>query len=181
MTEREQKAEGEPDLEYVDLVAHPELEPDLGPTPESIAQGAEPDDALYIDRGWLPDAPEPPDPLDAGYAAIQAWRAEQALGAPREPQPGMEPSDLGQSEPTPYELWISDDPEVTWADIQPGEREFCAQDAANYPERERLAGEAAAARMAELEQQAAERGLDVFGGPLPTAQARDPDPELEAG
>jgi hypothetical protein len=35
----------DPDLECVDLVARPELEPDLGPTPESIEQGAEPDDA----------------------------------------------------------------------------------------------------------------------------------------
>jgi hypothetical protein len=82
-----------------------------------------------------------------------------------------------QAEPTPYELGITDDPEVGWADIQPGEREFCAQDAASYPERERQAGEADAARMAELERQAAELGLDVFGGPLPDAQAR----ELEAG
>ena len=79
----------------------------------------------------------------------------------------------------PYDLGISDDPEVGWADIQPGEREFCAQDAANYPERERLAGEAAAARMDELERQAAERGLDVFGGPLPDARVLDPEPEPE--
>jgi hypothetical protein len=96
-----------------------------------------------------------------------------------EPAPELEPSDLGRFEPSPYDLGISDDPEVGWADIQPGEREFCAQDAANYPERERLAGEAAAARMDELERQAAERGLDVFGGPLPDAQVPDPEPEPE--
>ena len=96
-----------------------------------------------------------------------------------EPAPELEPSDLGRFEPSPYDLGISDDPEVGWADIQPGEREFCAQDAANYPERERLSGEAAAARMAELEQQAAERGLDVFGGPLPDARVLDPEPEPE--
>ena len=39
-------------------------------------------------------------------------------------------------------------------------------------------GEAAAARMAELEQQAAELGLDVFGGPLADAQAPEPEAEL---
>jgi hypothetical protein len=38
--------------------------PDLGPTPEAAERGGEPADALYIDRGWPPDAPEPPDPLD---------------------------------------------------------------------------------------------------------------------
>jgi hypothetical protein len=99
------------------------------------------------------------------------------MNAP-EPEPELEPSDLGRFEPTPYDLGISDDPEVGWADIQPGEREFSAQDAASYPERERQAGEAAAARMAELEQQAAEAGLDVFGGPLADAQAPEPEAEL---
>ena len=72
-----------------------------------------------------------------------------------------------------------------WADVQPGEREFCAQAAASYPEYEREAGAAAAARMAELEQQAAELGLDVFGGPLPDAQeelalAAEAEAELDA-
>jgi hypothetical protein len=33
--------------------------------------------------------------------------------------------------------------------------------------------------MDELERQAAERGLDVFGGPLPDAQVPDPEPEPE--
>src|SRR5580698_6301588 len=98
------------------------------------------------------------------------------MNAP-EPQAEMEASDFGRFEPTPYDLGISDDPEVGWADIQPGEREFCAQDAASYPERERWMGEAAAARMAELEQQAAELGLDVFGDPLPDARVPEPEPE----
>jgi hypothetical protein len=43
-------AKPDPDQEYVDLVAHPELEPDLGPTKESIEQGAEPDDAWHGPR-----------------------------------------------------------------------------------------------------------------------------------
>ncbi len=94
-----------------------------------------------------------------------------------DPQADLEPSDFGRFEPSPYDLGITDDPEVGWADIQPGEREFCAQDAASYPEHERQAAETAAARMAELEQQAAGLGLDVFGDPLPDAQA----PEPEAG
>ena len=98
------------------------------------------------------------------------------MNAP-EPEPELEPSDLGRFEPSPYDLFISDDPEVGWADIQPGEREFCEQQAASYPEHERRIGEAAAARMAELEQRAAELGLDVFGGPLPGVQ--DPEPEAE--
>jgi hypothetical protein len=83
-----------------------------------------------------------------------------------------------EAEPTPYELGITDDPELGWADVQPGEREFCAQAALSYPEHERRMGEAAAARMAELERQAAEVGLDVFGGPLPDAQAREPEAGL---
>jgi hypothetical protein len=98
-----------------------------------------------------------------------------------EPAPELEPTDLGHFEPSPYDLGITDDPEVGWADIQPGEREFCAQDATSYPEHERQMGEAAAARMAELEQQAAELGRDVFGDPLPDAQVLDPEPEPEAG
>ena len=95
-----------------------------------------------------------------------------------EPQAEMEASDFGHFEPTPYDLGISDDPELGWADVQPGEREFCPQAAASYPEHERRIGEAAAARMAELEQHAAELGLDVFGGPLPDAQAPEPEAEL---
>jgi hypothetical protein len=84
-------AEAEPDPEYVDLVAHPELEPDLGPTPESIAQGAEPDDALYIDREWAPDPPEVEDELDTAYGAAQARRQlAEALAAAREPDPELE-------------------------------------------------------------------------------------------
>jgi hypothetical protein len=99
------------------------------------------------------------------------------MNAP-EPQAEMEASDFGRFEPTPYDLGITDDPELGWADVQPGEREFCAQDAASYPEREREAGEAAAARMDELERQAAELGVDVFGGPLPDAQAQEPEAGL---
>jgi hypothetical protein len=82
-------AEAEPDPEYVDLAAHPELEPDLGPTPESIAHGAEPDDALYIDREWAPDPPEVE--LDTAYGAAQARRQlAEALAAAREPDPELE-------------------------------------------------------------------------------------------
>jgi hypothetical protein len=99
------------------------------------------------------------------------------MNAP-EPEAEMEASDLGRFEPTPYDLGISDDPELGWADTQPGEREFCAQAAASYPEYEREAGEAAAARTDELERQAAELGLDVFDGVLPDAQA--PGPEADA-
>ncbi len=95
-----------------------------------------------------------------------------------EPQAELEPSDLGRFEPTPYDLGITDDPDLRWADVQPGEREFCAQDAAIWPERERLAGEAAAARADELERQAAELGVDLFGDPLPDAQAQEPEAGL---
>ncbi len=101
-----------------------------------------------------------------------------------EPQADMEASDFGRFEPTPYDMGISDDPDLRWADVQPGEQEFCAQDAASYPEHERLAGEAAAARADELERQAAELGRDMFGGPLPDARiALDvvARPEPEAG
>jgi hypothetical protein len=64
----------------------PEPEPDLGPSKESIENGAEPADALYIDRGWLPDPPEPADPLDTAYGAAQARRQlAEALAA--EPAP----------------------------------------------------------------------------------------------
>jgi hypothetical protein len=84
-------AEAEPDLEYVDLVAHPELEPDLGPTLESIEQGAQPDDAPYIDHGFLPDGPEVEDVLDTAYGAAQARRQlAAALAAAREPEPDPE-------------------------------------------------------------------------------------------
>jgi hypothetical protein len=34
-----------------------------------------------------------------------------------------EPADLGRFEPTPYDLGITDDPEVTWADVQPAGNE----------------------------------------------------------
>ena len=35
-----------------------------------------------------------------------------------EPRPELEASDPGRFEPTPYDLGISDDPEVTWPEIQ---------------------------------------------------------------
>ena len=104
----------------------------------------------------------------------------------------MEASDFSRFESTPYDLGITDDPDLGWADVQPGEREFCAQDAAIWPERERLKAEADAARIAELERLAAELGLDVFGDPLPDrpvpytltpraeAELAGPEPEPEA-
>jgi hypothetical protein len=38
-----------------------------------------------------------------------------------EPHPEPEASDLGRFEPTPYDLGISDDPEVTWSDLLSGQ------------------------------------------------------------
>ena len=103
-----------------------------------------------------------------------------------EPVGHSEISGLFYSGLTPYELYVSDDPETQWLDLQPGEREFYAAQAARYPDYEREQGEATAARMAELERQAAEHGVDVFGDPLPQAarpapqpQAADPEPEAE--
>ena len=69
-----------------------EPEPDLGLTAEAIENGAEPDDALYIDRGWVPDAPEVADELDTAYGATQARRhLAEALATAREPRPDPEP------------------------------------------------------------------------------------------
>jgi hypothetical protein len=69
-----------------------EPEPDLGPTPEAVEKGAEPDDALYIDRGWVPDPPEAADELDTAYGAAQARRQlAEALAAYRELQAEPEP------------------------------------------------------------------------------------------
>jgi hypothetical protein len=122
--------------------------------------------------------------------ARQQTRAAFRLAGDREPEP--EASDLGRFEPTPYDLGITGDPDLGWADVQPGAREFCAQDADIWPERERLKAEADAARMDELERQAAELGLDVFGDPLPgrpvpytltpqaEAELAAPEPEPEA-
>jgi hypothetical protein len=68
------------------------LEPDLGLTAEAVEQGAEPDNALYIDRGWAPDPPEAADELDAAYGAAQARRQlAEALAAASEPEPEPEP------------------------------------------------------------------------------------------
>jgi hypothetical protein len=69
----------------IDLEAHPELEPDLGPTREEIAQGAEPDDALnpHADREII----EPPawqDELDMAYGAAEARAALAGALARRE-------------------------------------------------------------------------------------------------
>jgi hypothetical protein len=30
-----------------------------------------------------------------------------------------EPSDLGRFEPTPYDFGVTDNPEATWADVEP--------------------------------------------------------------
>ncbi len=57
-----------------------EPEPDLGPAAETLENGAEPDDALYIDRGWVPDPPEVADELDTAHGAA-------ALAEAREPEP----------------------------------------------------------------------------------------------
>lgn len=46
---------------------------------------AEPDDALYIDPGFLPDPPEPEDALDTAIGAAEARRQLAAtLAADRE-------------------------------------------------------------------------------------------------
>jgi hypothetical protein len=67
-------------------------EPDLGPSKESIENGAEPADALYIDRGFLPDPPEPEDVLDAGPVnAYLRGQLAEALAAARGPEPEPEP------------------------------------------------------------------------------------------
>ena len=34
-----------------------------------------------------------------------------------EPRTGVEASDLGRFEPTPYDLGVTDDPEAAWADL----------------------------------------------------------------
>jgi hypothetical protein len=39
------------------------------------------------------------------------------------PEPELEPSDLGRFEPSPYDLGITDDPEVMWADLREPEPE----------------------------------------------------------
>jgi hypothetical protein len=65
------------------------LEPrpyDLGPTVEAVENGAEPADALYIDREWTPDQPEPEDVLDTAYGAAQARRQLAEALAAREPE-----------------------------------------------------------------------------------------------
>lgn len=65
--------------------------PDLGLTAEDVENGAEPDDALFIDRGWVPDPPEVADELDAAYGAAQARRQlAVALTAARGPEPEPE-------------------------------------------------------------------------------------------
>jgi hypothetical protein len=60
----------------VDLEVNPELEPDLGPTLESIEQGAEPDDALNPHAtSDILEAPAPEDDLDVAYGAAEARQA----------------------------------------------------------------------------------------------------------
>jgi hypothetical protein len=44
------------------------------------------------------------------------------MSAP-EPQTGLEPSDFGRFEPSPYDLGITDDPEVSWAALREPEPE----------------------------------------------------------
>lgn len=69
-----------------------EPEPDLGLTAEAVENGAEPDDALYVDRGLVPDAPEVADELDTAYGAAQArGQLAEALAAHRELQPDRGP------------------------------------------------------------------------------------------
>ena len=60
-----------------DLVAHPEREPDLGPSREALADGAPPGDALspHADAE-IADAPEPEDELD--------WAPGTSRGLPAE-------------------------------------------------------------------------------------------------
>jgi hypothetical protein len=60
----------------IDLELNPELEPDLGPSPESIEQGAEPDDALNPHAtSDILDAPAPEDDLDVAYGAAEGRQA----------------------------------------------------------------------------------------------------------
>jgi len=62
-------------------------EPDLGPTLESIEQGAEPDDALNPHAtSDILEAPAPKDDLDVAYGAAEARRAlaEAEVEAERE-------------------------------------------------------------------------------------------------
>ncbi len=49
----------------------PGPEPDLGPTPESIEQGAEPDDAYRAPGTWT--EVHPPDPDPDAYAALGSY------------------------------------------------------------------------------------------------------------
>jgi hypothetical protein len=71
------------------------LEPrpyDFGLAAEAVENGAEPDNALYIDPGWAPDPPEVGDELDTAYGAAQARRQlAEALAADREPEADPEP------------------------------------------------------------------------------------------
>ena len=70
----------------------PEPEPDLGPTAEDVENGAEPDNALYVDPGWAPDPPVAADELDMAYGADQARRQlAEVLAAAPEPEPETEP------------------------------------------------------------------------------------------
>lgn len=53
-------------VEYVDLVAHPELEPDLGPTQEELDRGLPPADMLSPHAASpIPEPPAWEDELDA--------------------------------------------------------------------------------------------------------------------
>ena len=85
-----------------------------------------------------PRAPRPTGPLSvsrwqrsaARSSPLPNWRSDYDHCSTPEPAPSGAPTAWPlRAEPASY-LGISDDPEVGWADIQPGEREFCAQDAA---------------------------------------------------
>jgi regulator of protease activity HflC (stomatin/prohibitin superfamily) len=93
--------EAEPRCELEASVSTLGPEPDLGLTAEAIENGAEPDDALYIDRGWLPAPPEVADELDTAYGAAQARRQlAEALAAAREAEAEADAA-LDELEPDP--------------------------------------------------------------------------------
>lgn len=87
MSERSSYWDGRP---VIDLVAHPELEPDLGPAKEELENGAEPDDALSLHAGAeIANAPEPEDEVDIAPGADGA-RATLARAFARREDPELE-------------------------------------------------------------------------------------------
>jgi hypothetical protein len=157
-------------------IAADESEPDLEPTPESIEQGAEPDDAYRspeyvadpmnptdaemsaaIQRGlangtlidaadwlarelaaedpdpWADTAPDVDDLTEQAEAAAECDARRAGLDAEAELEPEPEASDLGRSEPTPYDLGVSYDPDAP-CPAEPTREELERQIAGRDPE-----------------------------------------------